>query len=233
MTGRSGSERTQMNIRSTLPLALLAGALTVPALYAQGPGADGSQTPPQAAPAPRRHMGPGGPDGGRSGPDGWGGRSGWGRHEGFRGMRGRHRGMGDMMLARIAQNPEMREKLGITPEQATKISTESFEFRKAHIRDRADVELRRVELENLMKAETPDRAAIDKKLDELGAARLVEAKAAVNYHLAMREVLTPEQRQKLRAMFAGREHGRRGFQGPPEGMPRGRRGPSPSAPNQE
>jgi Spy/CpxP family protein refolding chaperone len=222
-----------MSIRRTLPLALLAGALAIPALYAQSPGSDESQRTPDTAPAPNRYMGPGGPNGGRFDADGWGGQRGWGNHGGFRGMRGWHRGMGDMMLARIAQNPEMRERLGITPEQATKIRQETFEIRKARIRDRADVELKGAELENLMSAETPDRAAIDKKLDELGAARLVEVKAAVHYHLAMREVLTPEQRQKLRAMLEKHAHGRRGFQGPPQGAPRGPRGPRPPVPNQE
>jgi Spy/CpxP family protein refolding chaperone len=218
-----------MNIRRTLPLALLAGALTVPGLYAQGPRTDESQTPQDAEQGQHRHMGPGGPDGKHFRDDGWDGHGGWGRHEGFGGMRGRHRGRRDMMLARIVENPQMRERLGITPEQATKIQDETFEFRKARIRNRADVELKRVELENLMRAETPDRAAIDKKLDELAAARLVQAKTAVHYHLAMRDVLTPEQRQKLRAMFAERG---RGFQGPSQGPPRGPRGPRPQAPNQ-
>ncbi len=212
-----------MSIRSTLPLALLAGALAIPALYAQGPGTDGNQAMPDTAAGPHRHMEPDGPDGGRFDAQGRG------EHGGFRGMHGWHRGRGDMMLAHIAANAEMREKLGITQEQVTKIRQDKFEFRKARIRNRADVELRRVELENLMRAETPDQAAIDKKLDELGAARLVEAKATVHYHLAVRAVLTPEQREKLRAMFEEHAHGRRGFQGLPEGAPRS---PRPPAPNQ-
>lgn len=221
-----------MHIRKAVPLALLTGALAIPAVYAQAPGTGGSQATPEMGPGQHRHMGPGGPDGKRTGAEGWEGRRGWGGHGGFRGMRGRHRRMGESMLARIAANPEMRDKLGLTPEQTTKITQETFEFRKARIRGRADVELKRVELENLMHAETPDRAAIDKKLDELSAARLAETKAAVHYRLSMREVLTPEQRQKLRAMM--QEHGRRGEgpQGAPHG-PRGPRGPHPTAPSQE
>ena len=143
--------------------------------------------------------------------------------------------MGGMMLERIAENPEAREKLGLTAEQTAKIKQETFEFQKARIRDRADLELRRVELENLMRADSPDSAAIDKKLDELSAARLVATKAEVHYHLAMRDVLTPEQRTKLRAMF--RDHGpHQGFRGPRPG-PGAHRGPGaqqrPQTPNQE
>ena len=225
-----------MNIRKTIPLALLSGALAIPVLCAQGPAPDGSQGAPgqEAAPPQHRYMGSGGPNGGRFQGDGWGGQrhGGWGERGGFRGMRGHHHGMDGQILARIAENPEAREKLGLTAEQTSKIKEETFEFRKARIRDRADAELKRVELENLMRADTPDQAAIDRKLDELSAARLVETKAEVHYRLAMRGVLTPEQRQKLRTMF--REHGRReGFQGPHQGAPRGPRGPRPQAPNQE
>lgn len=219
-----------MHMRKTLSLALLAGALAIPAIYAQGPGTDGGQSAPEAGPWQHRQMGPGGPEGKRFGGDGWDSQRGRGGHAGFRGMRGRHHRMGESMLARIAADPAARERLGLTPEQTTKITQETFEFRKARIRNRADVELKRVELQNLMRSETPDRAAIDKKLDELAAARVAEAKTAVHYRLAMREVLTPEQRQKLRAMM--QEHRRRG-QGPPQGAPRGPRGPRPAAPNQE
>jgi len=227
-----------MSIRNKIPLMLFAGALAIPAVHSQGPATDAGQGAPETAPAPapRRYMGSGGQDGGRYRADGWGGRDGgkrWGRGDGFRGMRGRRGRMGGMMLARIAQDPEAREKLGLTAEQTTKIQQETFDFRKARIRDRADTQLKQVELENLMRADNPDRAAIDKKLDELSAARLVAEKSQVHYRLAMREVLTPEQREKLRTMF--QERGRRlGFQdGPRPGGQRGPRGPRPQAPSSE
>jgi len=146
-------------------------------------------------------------------------------------MRGRHRERGEFALARIAANPEMRERLGITEEQAAKIRQQTSEFRKASIRSRAEVEVKRVELEDLLRAENPDRVAIDRKVDEIGAARVAQAKARIHYRLAMREVLTPEQRKKLREMRE--EHWRHGSGGRPKGMPQGPRGARPPAPNQE
>jgi len=157
------------------------------------------------------------------GPDGWQrgeGERGGGR---FHGMRGEHRGRGEFALARLAEDPAAREKLGITADQASKIRQETFEFRKTAIRGRADFQVRHLELQDLLRADSPDRAAIDKKLDEISAARLAQSKAEVHYRLDMREILTPEQRQKLKQMRMESRH--RGFEGRPPHGPMGRRPP--------
>ena len=140
-------------------------------------------------------------------------------------MHSRYDGRREFALARLANDPAMRERLGLTPEQVVKINQQTSEFRKNRIRAHADVAVKRVELEDLLRAETPDRAAIDKKLDEVGAARQAEVKAAVHYRLAVREVLTPEQRARLREMRE--EHRRERFRGPREETPRGPRPPTP------
>ena len=206
-------ERIDIFMRSKIALALLAGALALPLLHAQGPAPDGGQAGPDDGPGARRKMGPGGRDGWRRGGDGW-------RGGGFRGM---HRGRGEFALARIAANPEMREKLGLTAEQVGKISQQTSDYKKASIRSRADLGVKRVELADLLRVETPDRAAIDRKLDEIGAGRAAQAKAQVHYRLAMREVLTPEQRTKLRQMREDRMPQR--YRGRQDGERRGPRGP--------
>jgi len=126
------------------------------------------------------------------------------------------------MLARLVSNPSFRERLGITPEQALKIRTQTSDFRKKQIRNRAELQVKHIELRDLLSADKPDRAAIDKKLQEISAVRLDGARSRVDFHLAMREALTPEQRQKLHQM---REeffrHGAPGHQrphGPSAGM---------------
>lgn len=106
----------------------------------------------------------------------------------------------EFMLARLANNPTFRERIGMTPEQAQKIRTETFDFRKAEIRNRADVQVKKLELGQLMSAENPDRAAINSKLAEISAAKLTQTKAAVNFHLDMRAALTPDQKLKLQEM---------------------------------
>jgi Spy/CpxP family protein refolding chaperone len=108
-------------------------------------------------------------------------------------------------------NPAVREKLGITAEQAEKIRLQTSEFRKAQIRSRADLEVKRLELDELLAAANPDRAAIDKKLEEISAAQLAQRKSEVDYRLRMRDTLTSEQRQKLQQMREEfRHHGPEG-----------------------
>jgi Spy/CpxP family protein refolding chaperone len=97
-------------------------------------------------------------------------------------------------------DPAMREKLGITAEQVAKIRLLTSEFRKAQIRGRADLQVKRLELNELLSAANPDRAAIDKKLEEISATQLAQRKSEVDYRLSMREALTSEQRQKLQQM---------------------------------
>jgi Spy/CpxP family protein refolding chaperone len=115
-------------------------------------------------------------------------------------MRGRQWRSSEFGLARVVNNPGMRQRLGITDEQAAKIRQQTSEFRKAQIRSRADLQVKRLELSELLAASTPDRAAIDRKLEEISAAQLAERKSEVNYRLTMRNALTSEQRQKLEQM---------------------------------
>jgi Spy/CpxP family protein refolding chaperone len=119
----------------------------------------------------------------------------WGR-----GHWGRMHRRREFMLARLVNHPAFRERIGITTEQAERIRTETFDFRKAEIRNRADIQVKYLELGQLLSATTPDRTAIDNQLAEISAARLTQAKAAVNFHLDMRAALTPEQKLKLEQM---------------------------------
>lgn len=200
----------------------LAAAVIIPALaLAQGP-------------EPRDQDGPGGGEG----PMGHMGMM-HGRGEGEGGGRGmgmRHRGGPGMGLAFLANNPEARKRLGITDEQAAKIRQQGLDFRKAEIRGRADLEVKRLELHSLMAADTPDRAAIDRTLQEVGAARMALEKSTIDFHLAMRGALTPEQREKLKQMRQEFGHRGEGQHGPggPHGMMRhpGAEGAPPPPPQQ-
>ena len=117
-------------------------------------------------------------------------------------------------LARLVNQPEIRQRLGITAEQAAKIRTQTLDFRKTEIHTRAELAVNRLELRDLLAADQPDRNAIDGKLQEISALRLAGEKAAIDYRLAMREALTPEQRQKLRQMRDNFPQGGPGPQGP-------------------
>ena len=174
--------------------------------------------------------GRGGPMGMRGGPMGMGG--------GMMGMRGRGGPREGGGLARLLSDPEIRQQIGVSADQAAKIRQQESDFRKAEIRNRADLEIKRMDLRDLMSADKPDRAAIDSKLQEISAAQLTVAKAAVGHHLDMRDALTPAQRQKLeqwmrqrRERGPGNDSDRRGPRGDGQGG-RGAHGAAPPpAPN--
>jgi Spy/CpxP family protein refolding chaperone len=159
---------------------------------------------------------------------------GWGhRHGGF----GR-RGLRRSGFARLLNDPSVRQQAGITDEQAATIRKQEADFRKTAIRDRADLEVQRIDLKQLLAADKPDRAAINAKLQEISTAQLSLQKSAIDYHLTMREAITPTQREKLRQLMRDRWQrdglGRSGADGPEHRGPRGQRGaaPQPQAPPQ-
>ena len=117
-----------------------------------------------------------------------------------------HRGGGMAMLLR---NPALRERAGISAEQAAKIQKQQAVFAKTRVRDHADLRVKQMDLRQLMAAEKADRAAIDKKLQEIGEVRLAAQKSAIEYRLTMREALTPEQKERMKQLFQERMEERR------------------------
>jgi Spy/CpxP family protein refolding chaperone len=214
-----------MRIYSKLALAsltfLLTLSLAIPFAFAQNAPSEAPPPPPVAANGqsqqnamPGRMNGPmnRSMNGSMPGPMA---RRQWARHNRFQRTRwrGMHRRNRQFMLARLVRNPSFRQRLGISDEQAQKIRTQTFDFRKAEIRNRADVDVKRLELRSLLSAQNPDRSAIDKTLQELSDVRLTQEKAAVDFHLTMRAALTPDQWQKVRQMRQEFRHRRFGSQG--------------------
>lgn len=209
-----------MKIQSSAALAVLALALICTPMLAQGdpqdPPAD-QPGPPDAFGPPRPPIERRGPDGGR----GWGMRGRFGR-DGRTGLDGFGWGGRNAGLARLLSDPTIRQQVGISATQAATIRQQESDFRKAEIRNRADLEVKRIDLRDLLAADKPDRAAIDGKLQEISAAQLVLAKAAVDHMLTMRDALTPAQRDKLRQLIRDRRRGG-GPEGPGPGAQASRR----------
>jgi Spy/CpxP family protein refolding chaperone len=200
---------------SKIGLAALAFMLVCAPAFAQG---DRPEDPPAASDS----AGPGGMH--RPGPGREGG--GFGRGGGVR-MRGRGGIEGrELMLGRLLSDPAIREQLGVSADQAAKIRQQEADFRKTAIRSRADLQIKQIDLREMISSDKPDRAAIDAKLQEISTARLAFEKSAVHFRLDWRDALTPDQRQKLRDLMRNRR-GRDGGPGPRGGEQGGRRGNAP------
>ena len=215
-----------MNIRSKTALGALALALSCGPVLAQ----DDPPDPPAAQPAPPDSFGPPPPPMQMRGFDGGGGRvmvrvrRGFGPDErvGRDGFDGDGRGAG---LTRLLGDPDIRQQVGVTDQQWATIRQQDSDFRKTEIRDRADIQVKRLDLRDLLTADKPDRAAIDAKLQEVSGAQLALSKAAVDHMLTMRDAITPAQRDKLRQLMRDRRQtGGRAGRGPGAQTTR-RRGP--------
>lgn len=207
-----------MSVYSKAAFAVLALALSCSPLLAQ----DGAQD------APAGHQGARDGFGSRRGPMESGENQGrWGhRHGGFGGDD--HRGRRHRGFARLLNDPTIRQQVGITDEQAATIRKQELDFRKTEIRGRADLEVERIDLEALVAADKPDRAAINAKLQEISAAQLSLQKSAIDYRLTMRDAITPAQRDKLRQVMRDRwqRSGGPGRAGRQAGGRSGPRGPA-------
>jgi Spy/CpxP family protein refolding chaperone len=225
-----------MNTCSKAAFVLLAVALSCGLLVAQ----DDPQDPPP--PGVRQEfvmrgpMGPGGP--------GARGRA-WGRMDGFdrdgrMGMRGGFgRGDRESGLLGALRDPDIRKQVGITDDQFAKIRQQESDFRKTEIRERADLQVKRIDLRDLLSADKPDRSAIDGKLQEISTAQLALEKSAVDHRLDMRDAITADQRTKLRQAMRDRWQQHRAGAGGPQAMgrraqgqrQRGGNGPAPAPQN--
>ena len=96
-------------------------------------------------------------------------------------------------------NPEMAQKLGLTPEQQAKIDDVFQQSRLKLIDLNASLQKEEVILEPLVGADQPDESKILPQIDRVAQARAELEKANARMLLGIRRVLTPEQWKKLRA----------------------------------
>ncbi|MEO5761682.1 MAG: Spy/CpxP family protein refolding chaperone [Vicinamibacteria bacterium] len=118
------------------------------------------------------------------------------------GVPGEGEGMrGGLLMKRRA---ERKAELGITDAQEADIK----KVRETTSRDRrgkaSELKAARKDLQTLLRADTVDEQAVNAKLTEIQAAQSAMMKIRVDSTLAMKRILTPEQRKKMAEMRAGR-----------------------------
>jgi Spy/CpxP family protein refolding chaperone len=94
--------------------------------------------------------------------------------------------------------PEAFERLGLSEAQRTRLEALRDGERRRAIRSDAEVRLAELDLVKLVESDKPDTAAIDAAIGQLMALRTEQLRARAEAILAMRAVLTPEQRARLR-----------------------------------
>ena len=89
-----------------------------------------------------------------------------------------------------------------------------IEARKKNIKLRADARVARIELGQLITQGDVDKAGINAKVDQIASLRGNVMRQRAEAVLAVREILTPEQRDKADGMMQRLLRGRRGRRGP-------------------
>lgn len=134
---------------------------------------------------------------GREGRHGWGG---WHGHGGRRG-RGGQEGLVKRMMRKLELNEDQDEKVkGIMTE-----------LRKKGIRLRADARIAGIELREMISQETVDKAGVEAKVAEIIRISGDLLRARTEAALAIREILTPEQRAKAGGLLKRMLEGRKGY----------------------
>jgi Spy/CpxP family protein refolding chaperone len=105
----------------------------------------------------------------------------------------------------------LEKELGLSADQSAQLGKLRAEGRKQAIRQRADVAIARLELQELMDATTVDEKAVAAKVKAISDLQAAALLARTNQRLAMRRLLTPEQQEKMRQLAP--RQGRPGRQG--------------------
>jgi len=120
---------------------------------------------------------------------------GWGRGPDGMGPPGHRRGMGGMRGG--AMGMAFRQ-LDLSDEQKKRMADIRDRQQRTAIRARADMSIAELDLRKLMRADTPDRRAIESQIEKIGSMRTSMQKSRVGTMFDMRTVLTQEQRDQLK-----------------------------------
>lgn len=95
------------------------------------------------------------------------------------------------------KNPRFMSDLNLTPDQSTEIEKIFVRSRMKLIDLKADLEKKQLDLQEAMQDKTANRAAVEKKIETVENARAALQKARALMILDMKQVLKPEQWDRL------------------------------------
>ena len=116
-----------------------------------------------------------------------------------KGMEGCGPGMG------AGHGAMMLKGLGLTADQQKKVAVIHEKQARLMVQAQADLRIATMDMQQLMRAETPDKAKIDAQIDKLAQLRAGMQKSRTATLLEVRALLTPEQLKKCQAGLMGDE----------------------------
>lgn len=101
-----------------------------------------------------------------------------------------------VVVEKRVRGPEkMDQLLNLTDEQEAKVEKLRGEMQRAMVQNRSRIQIARIDLRELMDADTPDRGAIEKKLKEISDLQVKQRMAMFDHHAEVEKLLTPDQKK--------------------------------------
>lgn len=162
---------------------------------------------------------------------GKGGGPGMGMQAGIGGGMGRAMGIG-MALQRLIEDPAFLSYTGISQSQADKISSVFTTSAKEAVRNKAEIDILQIDLQELLSASSPNKSQIHSKIDQIGKLQTENMKSMADVQIEIRSLLTDDQIAKaMEYLRENRGPGKGGGMG--QGMGPGGMGMGPGGPGQD
>ncbi len=110
-------------------------------------------------------------------------------------------GMHDEMMERAHHIKIMLMNLGLDEKQKAEIDSIMTGHMKDVIKKKADLQIAKIDLKNILSKDPMDMKAAESKLKEIEAIKTAMILAHLNAHQEVKSVLTPEQRKKMKEMM--------------------------------
>jgi len=108
---------------------------------------------------------------------------------------------GDFMKKGLHLYFKNREALGLTDDQLEKLHSIKVNFKKSYIMDEAKLKVAKLELEELLDADSASMKGIEKKVNDIAALKEKLLLAKVKTRVEAKKVLTEEQRKKAKDLM--------------------------------
>lgn len=120
---------------------------------------------------------------------------------------------GDLPIDMVLHNQEIADEIGLTSEQQEKLRKLFLDSKKEDIRTKADLQILKLELGDLLEQDNPNVKQVDKKIDEMTKLQSKMMKSKIHALLEGKKILTDEQIEKIKTLLRERMSERRGKQG--------------------
>lgn len=118
-----------------------------------------------------------------------------------KGMGDCHQGIEEKVSYKTRLFLKNQEELGLSDEQIKKIKDLNLQTMKDSIKAKAEIEIIALDIKAKMQEETIDTAAINKLIDEKYELKKAKAKSSVKAYAGLKNILTKEQKEKLKGLF--------------------------------